>query len=314
MRYYIVFDIGGTYVKHAVMNEHGDFLEKGRYHSERHDFHRFRDDLLNVVQQARAHYELSGIAISSAGSVDSESGFIGGSSALPCIHGPNFKEVFGGATGLPVELENDANCAALGELWKGAGRNCRDIAFVIVGTGIGGAIVKDRRIHKGAHLHGGEFGYMLMDVHYENGRIECKTWSELAATSALIRMTAEEKGIPKSELNGETVFALAESGDEAAQKAIDRFYFSLAQGIFNLQYAYDPEKIILGGAISSRPDFVDEINKRLSVLLSLVPIAKIRPIVATCQFKNDANLLGALYHYLERNQEAREASDSSAPH
>lgn len=303
MRYYIVFDIGGTYVKHAVMNEHGDFFEKGRYRSERHDFHQFRDDLLNAVRQAQANYELSGIAISSAGSVDSDLGIIGGSSALPCIHGPNFKEVFGGATGLPVELENDANCAALGELWKGAGRHCRDIAFVIVGTGIGGAIVKDGRIHKGAHLHGGEFGYMLMDVRYGNGRIECKTWSELAATSALIRMAAEEKGMPERELDGEKVFALAERGDEAAQKAIDRFYFSLAQGIFNLQYAYDPEKIILGGAISSRPDFVDEINKRLSVLLSLVPIAKVQPVVETCQFKNDANLLGALYHYLERRGE-----------
>lgn len=242
MRCFIVFDIGGTYVKHAVMNEHGDFLEKGRYRSERHAFRRFRDDLLKVVRQAQAHYELSGIAISSAGSVDSESGVIGGSSALPCIHGPNFKEVFGGETGLPVELENDANCAALGELWKGAGRGCRDIAFVIVGTGIGGAIVKDGRIHKGAHLHGGEFGYMLMDVRYTNGTIECKTWSELAATSALIRMVAREKGRPETELDGETVFALAEGGDEAAQNAIDRFYFSLAHGIFNLQYAYDPEK------------------------------------------------------------------------
>ncbi|OQP04983.1 transcriptional regulator [Geobacillus sp. 46C-IIa] len=303
MRCFIVFDIGGTYVKHAVMNEHGDFLEKGRYRSERHDFRQFQDDLLKVVRQAQAHYELSGIAISSAGSVDSESGVIGGSSALPCIHGPNFKEVFGGETGLPIELENDANCAALGELWKGAGRGCRDIAFVIVGTGIGGAIVKDGRIHKGAHLHGGEFGYMLMDVGYTNGTVECKTWSELAATSALIRMVAREKGRPETELDGETVFALAEGGDEAAQNAIDRFYFSLAHGIFNLQYAYDPEKIILGGAISNRPDFVDEINKRLSVLLSLVPIARVRPVVATCQFKNDANLLGALYHYLERRGE-----------
>ncbi|EPR28962.1 MULTISPECIES: ROK family protein [Geobacillus] len=303
MRYYIVFDIGGTYVKHAVMNEHGDFFEKGRYRSERHDFHQFRDDLLNVVRQAQANYPLSGIAISSAGSVDSDIGVIGGSSALPCIHGPNFKDVFGGATGLPVEMENDANCAALGELWKGAGRGCRDIAFVIVGTGIGGAIVKDGRIHKGAHLHGGEFGYMLMDVRYENGRIECKTWSELAATSALIRMAAEEKGMPERELDGEKVFALAKGGDEAAQKAIDRFYFSLAQGIFNLQYAYDPEKIIVGGGISSRSDFISEINKRLSALLSVVSIAKVRPVVEACRFKNDANLLGALYHYLERRGE-----------
>ncbi|MFC0298658.1 ROK family protein [Geobacillus jurassicus] len=311
MRHYIVFDIGGTYIKHVVMNGQGNFLEKGKYPSERHDFAKFRDDLLAVVRQAQKRYNIAGIAISSAGSVDSDIGVIGGSSALPCIHGPNFKEVFGGATGLPVELENDANCAALGELWKGAGRHCRDIAFVIVGTGIGGAIVKDGRIHKGAHLHGGEFGYMLMDVRYENGRIECKTWSELAATSALIRMAAEEKGMPERELDGEKVFALAESGDEAAQKAIDRFYFSLAQGIFNLQYAYDPEKIIVGGGISSRPDFVDEINKRLSVFLSLVPIAKIRPVVETCQFKNDANLLGALYHYLQRHGELGEASGPS---
>ncbi|AGT30631.1 transcriptional regulator [Geobacillus genomosp. 3] len=303
MRCYIVFDIGGTYVKHAVINEHGDFLEKGRYRSERHDFQRFRDDLLRVVRQAQANYKLSGIAISSAGSVDSDIGIIGGSSALPCIHGPNFKAVFGGETGLPVELENDANCAALGELWKGAGRGCRDIVFVIVGTGIGGAIVKDGRIHKGAHLHGGEFGYMLMDVRYANGTVECKTWSELAATSALIRMVAEEKGMQESELDGEKVFALAEGGDEAAQKAIDRFYFALAQGIFNLQYAYDPEKIIVGGGISSRPDFVGEINKRLSALLSVVSIAKVRPVVEACRFKNDANLLGALYHYLERRGE-----------
>ncbi|MGG2972509.1 ROK family protein [Geobacillus stearothermophilus] len=113
MRCYIVFDIGGTYVKHAVMNERSDFLEKVRYRSERHDFQRFHDDLLRVVRHAQASYELSGIAISSAGSVDSDIGVIGGSSALPCIHGPNFKDVFGGATGLPVELENDANCAAL---------------------------------------------------------------------------------------------------------------------------------------------------------------------------------------------------------
>ncbi|KPD00026.1 hypothetical protein LR69_01699 [Geobacillus sp. BCO2] len=83
MRYYIVFDIGGTYVKHAVMNEHGDFFEKGRYRSERHDFHQFRDDLLNVVRQAQANYPLSGIAISSAGAWIATSA--SSAEAAPCL-------------------------------------------------------------------------------------------------------------------------------------------------------------------------------------------------------------------------------------
>ncbi|MGZ0084268.1 ROK family protein [Caldibacillus thermoamylovorans] len=303
MAQYIVFDVGGTYVKYAVMNRQGDFLEKGSYPSERYDFAKFKADLLAVVRQARTNYSIQGVAMSCPGGVDSESGIIGGSSALPCIHGPNFKEVFGGETGLAIELENDANCAALGELWKGAAKHHRDVAFVVVGTGIGGAVVKDGRIHKGAHLHGGEFGYMLMDVCYEDGTVKGKTWSELGATSALVRMAAADMGVPESELNGEKVFALADEGNAAAQKAVDRFYFSLAHGIFNLQYAYDPEKIVLGGAVSNRPDFIEQIERRLSLLLAAVPFAKVRPVIEKCHFKNDANLLGALYHYLQRRGE-----------
>ncbi|BDG34296.1 ROK family protein [Saccharococcus caldoxylosilyticus] len=303
MKHYMVFDIGGTHVKHAVMNETGSFLEKGSYPSERNDFEKFKEDLLAVVRQAKERYEVVGIAMSCPGGVDSDSGVIGGSSALPCIHGPNFKEVFGSETGLPVELENDANCAALGELWKGAAKHNRDVLFVVVGTGIGGAVVKDRKIHKGAHLHGGEFGYMIMDVRNENGNIECKTWSDIGATGALVCRVAKEKGLSVHELNGEKVFAMTEQGDLQAQKAIDEFYFALARGIFNIQYVYDPEKIILGGAISNREDFIEQIEKRLSLLMSHIGIAKVRPVIEKCHFKNDANLLGALYHYMQRRGE-----------
>ena len=94
---------------------------------------------------------------------------------------------------------------------------------------------------------------------------------------------------------------MAEAGDEDAIKAIDEFYFNNALGIFNLQYIYDPEKIIIGGAISNREDFIDRINEKIDLIMSKIKVATIRPKIAKCMFRNDANLLGALFNYLQRN-------------
>lgn len=302
MTNYMVFDVGGTDVKYAVINDNGEFLKKGSSPSSKHDFEKFKSDLLEITRENRQKYQVAGLAFSTPGGVDSESGVIGGASALPCIHGPNFKEIFGSETGLPVEIENDANCAALGEVWKGAGKNNSDVLFVVIGTGIGGAVVKDRKIHKGVHLHGGEIGYMVLDTTKENGLMKFRTWSELAATASLVRHAAQAKGIDSTGLNGKMVFEAAEAGDEDFQKVIDDFYLNLARGIHNIQYVFDPEKIIIGGAISSRSDLIDKIYKKIDMILDSVQIAKVRPIIETCQFRNDANLLGALFNYLQRQR------------
>ncbi|PLT28804.1 ROK family protein [Peribacillus deserti] len=300
MKSYMVFDVGGSKVKYAVINENGDFLFKGDYPSSRNNFEQFREDILEITMKNKKPFHIAGIAFSCPGGVDSEVGIIGGASALPCIHGPNFKEIFSQAAGLPVEIENDANCAALGEVWKGAASENQNVMFTVIGTGIGGAVIKDRKIHKGANLHGGEIGYMVLNVLDEEGHYTFKTWSELASTGSLVRKVAKMKGIQQHELDGKKIFNAAETGDEDCKKAIDDFYLSLAQGIFNIQYVYDPEKIILGGAISSREDLIDEIYKKLDIILSSVRIAKVRPVIESCQYKNDANLLGALYHFLQR--------------
>ncbi|MGM0924018.1 MAG: ROK family protein [Bacillota bacterium] len=299
MKNYMVFDVGGSNVKYAVINENGNFLLKGDYPSTQHDFQQFLTGILEVTMKNKNLFNLSGIAFSCPGGVDSDSGVIGGSSSLPCIHGPNFKEIFGLAAGLPVEIENDANCAALGEVWKGAARDNQNVLFTVIGTGIGGAVIKDRKIHKGAHLHSGEIGYMVLNVVNENGENSFKTWSELSAIGSLVKKVAKIKGLESHELNGRKIFDAAEAGDQDCIKSIDEFYLSMALGIFNIQYVYDPEKIILGGAISSRIDLIDEINKKLDVIIDSLKIAKVRPVIETCQFKNDANLLGALYHFLQ---------------
>ena len=114
MKNYIVFDIGGSSVKYAIITDEGEFVSKGSYKSEKDDFELFKVSMIDVINKAKEEHNIDGIAVSAPGGVDSESGLIGGASALPCIHGPNFKKVFGEDLGLTLEIENDANCAALG--------------------------------------------------------------------------------------------------------------------------------------------------------------------------------------------------------
>ncbi|MCF0146867.1 MAG: ROK family protein [Clostridium sp.] len=301
MKSYIVFDIGGSSVKYAIMTEEGEFIKKGSYKSIRKDFDGFKSSMISEIEKAKEEYNIAGVAISAPGGVDSDTGLIGGASALPCIHGPNFKKLFGADLGLTLEIENDANCAALGEVWRGSAKDNNDVLFVVCGTGIGGAVIKDKKIHKGNNLHGGEFGYFILEADKNGEDSNFKTWSQVGATGALARNVANLKGISEDEIDGRKIFELAESGDADCIKAIDDFYFNNAMGIFNLQYTYDPEKIVIGGAISSREDFIDRINEKLDIIMNKISDAKIRPVIEKCKFENDANLMGALFHYLQRN-------------
>lgn len=296
MKRYLSIDIGGTSMKYGVLDEEGCILESGS---------KVTPDTLEkmyqVIEDIFKMYkdnDLQGLALSMPGAVDSEAGVIGGSSALDYIHGPHIKQDLEKRLNVRVELENDANCAALAEVWKGAGSDVDDCCFIVSGTGIGGAVVKNRRIHKGQHLHGGEFGYMIADFNFETKEME--TWSHVGSTVAVIRAIAKAKGVDVSSLDGKEIFDHYHE-DADYEKAVDKFYYVLANGIYNLQYAYDPQKIIIGGGISVRDDLLDEINQRLDVIFSRFTHAKIRPVVLTCQYHNDANLLGALYHFLTTN-------------
>ena len=166
------------------------------------------------------------------------------------------------------------------------------VMFLVCGTGIGGAIVKDGSIHHGKHLHGGEFGYMLMeevDGTYKN-------FSEVASTMSFVRKA--RKHYDDESIDGVEVFKRANEGDKFCIDVIDTFYKTLAKGIFNLQYVYDPELILLGGAISEREDFIERLNNAMDEILRKVEIAKVKPILDTCTHKKDANLIGALAHHL----------------
>lgn len=301
MRNFMVFDIGGSSTKWSIIDEVGEFNESGKF-SCPNTAEEFFSELIKITNEMKAKHDVKGIAISAPGAVDGETGLIGGVTAIPYIHGPNFKEILKEGTGLNAELENDANCAALGECWLGAGKDNNDLAFVVCGSGIGGAIVKDKKVHVGIHKHGGEFGYCPINFDFVDGKPKFNTWSKSGSTTALARNVAKLKGLDEGSIDGVDVFELCNKGDEIAIQEVNKYYFIMAVGIYNIQYTYDPEVIILGGAISEREDYVEEINKRLDIMMDGDLEGKIKPVLKICKYGNDANKLGALCNYLQREK------------
>ncbi|WP_121613523.1 ROK family protein [Mesobacillus foraminis] len=292
MKYYGVFDVGGSAIKYALMDETGQFIEKSSVPTPKEGLDTFLDTMVSLVKEFESSHKLTGIALSMPGAVGVQTGVIGGISAIPYIHGPNFKEILHARTGLPVEMENDANCAGLAEGWIGAAKDVQDFICIVIGTGIGGALVLNKKIRHGSNLHGGEFGFMIMEDYLDD---QGKIWSELGATKALVIQAAKLKGVDPDSLDGKKVFELADNGDEEVQAVIEKFIKRIAVGIFNLQYAIDPEKILIGGAISQRTGLIDQINAALSDLKGKAHRLTVK--VERCKFGNDSNLIGALYHF-----------------
>lgn len=298
MRHYLGIDVGGSSIKYGIVDEKGNLSNQGKVP--------VPENLELFYQQIKALYNqfenISGIGLSMPGAVDVDQGIIAGSSAIDYIHGPNIKHDIEALTGVQVELDNDANCAALAEVWIGNASDINDSAFVVCGSGIGGAIIKDKQIHRGKNFHGGEFGDMIQFFDYETKTF--KNWSECGATASVINFVANKLNVDKKTLDGKEIFDHQED-NPIYKEAVDRFYYSLAIGMFNLQYAYDPERIIIGGAISQREEIIDEINKRMDIVLEKLQIADIRPNLWTCKYYNDANIIGAVYHLMTRLKEGK---------
>ena len=288
----LAFDIGGSSVKYAVVDEAGKILEKSKKPTPdtRDGFFALAG---NIHAAFASNYDITGAGFSFPGAVDDASGVIGGSSAIDYIHDFPMRQQLEELLHLPVAMENDANCAALGESWCGAGKAYGDMAFLVIGTGVGGAVVKEGRIHHGKHLHGGEFGYMVLDGTHT-------ILSQTGSTRVLAERVADAKGLPREEMDGLKAFALADEGDADAQKAVEAMYESLAVAIYNLQYSLDPEIFVLGGAVSERPGFAKAIEKHIDAILRDVEVARIRPVVVAAEHGNDANLLGAARTVLDK--------------
>lgn len=282
----LVFDIGGQGVKYAIW-QNNELIEKSSFKTP-DNWESLQEELFNVYEQLKNKAEITGVAFSCPGSVDNKAGVINGISAVPYVHGFKIVEAWEKLFNLPVTMENDANAAALAELGYGVAKDYQNVVFMIIGSGIGGAVAMNGELVKGRHLFAGEFGYMLMD--------DTNTLSNLASSLLQISRYNENNSEDRIE-NGLELFNLAESGHAEAQSIVDNIFDSLARGIYNLSLVIDPELIAIGGGISVREDIVDQLTKRTKLLLEKQGASEIKPNIQVCHFFNDANLIGAAVNF-----------------
>ena len=231
---------------------------------------------------------------------NSKRGFMYTGGSLEYINNLNIVEVLRNRTGIPVTVENDAKCAAVAEVWKGALKDCENAVVIVCGTAIGGAVIRNREVISGKHFMAGEFSYIMTDSKEEYKRSNCL--ADTAGAAALLARVSEETGIPVEELTGEKAFSMANQGNERAIKGIRRHAKKLAVQVHNYQYMFDPERIAIGGGISEQPLLLQLVKEELAKINAIFPWTLPMPDVTTCQFYNDANLIGAVYIHIKAQE------------
>ena len=286
MKNLALIDVGGTTIKYGLWDgANQELTKKGQIPTPK-SLNAYYTALTEIVTAFKTSDQVVGVAMSTPGAVNKATGMIEGSSALPYIHYFDIQSEFETRFGLPVVMENDANCAALAEIGNGAAQGLANVLLLVLGTGVGGAVVQNGQVQHGAHLLGGEFGYMLT----ADGSI-------LSNVGTAVRMAERYNQQAQTDYTGQEVFALAQQGDALAQKEAQVMYDSLAQAIYNLQYSFDPEAIIIGGGVSQADFLIPALEKATQKILNQVEIAAVTPKLVTCQYHNDANLIGAMVDF-----------------
>ncbi len=230
-----------------------------------------------------------GIGISTAGEVDAVNGSIlYANSNIPGYTGMPVKQLLEDAFHVPVAVENDVNAAAIGELQYGAGRGCRDFLCVTYGTGVGGCIVMDGRVVRGATHCAGGFGGMILHPECRDGSESLQgCYERCASTTALVEKV---KAVDASLDGGRKIFAAMNR--QEVREQIDAWIDDICIGLINLIYIFNPLLVVLGGGVMAQEYVIREINKK--VKQQLPPLLKNTKIVPA-SLGNTAGMMGAAY-------------------
>lgn len=309
--FYIGIDVGGMSIKGGIMSQSGNLIHKfsvptasgyDASHSISADVKSCIDGLL--AQSGVAVSDIAGIGIGHPGSIDSERGVIRYSNniSLTDVH---MVEELQRDFDLPIYLDNDANCAALGEYVYGAGKGYRDVIFVTLGTGVGTGIIINGKLFEGRAGAGAEAGHMVIRQDGEAcncGRNGC--WERYASASGLIRQTQEQMDAdPASAMhaiaaqsggvNGMTAFCAARAGDESGRKVVDRYISYIAEGILNLVNIFRPDAILIGGGVSHEGTFLTDPIQRQVDRFNFGAQFNPPTVIKAASLGNDAGILGA---------------------
>ncbi|MCQ2011992.1 ROK family protein [Clostridium butyricum] len=290
MKFYVSIDIGGTSIKHGILDENIKFITSGEVATEAQKGGKnILEKVINIVSEYKKEYTLSGICISTAGMVDCEKGeIIHASDLIPNYTGTQIKKTLEDIFSIPCEVENDVNCAGLAEYFSGSAKGSSISLCLTIGTGIGGSIIINDKVFHGFSGSACEVGYMNMF----KGKFE-----DLGATSILVKKVAKLKNCSENHIDGKLIFEMAKNNDKDCIKAIDEMVDVLGMGIANICYVINPEVVVLGGGIMAQKDYLyDKI--RLSLDKYLIPTISSKTKLEFAKNQNKAGMLGAYYNFI----------------
>ena len=292
---YLGVDIGGTSVKFGVVDGFNNIVYKDSLPTQKDKpAEAIIENIAVKCNKIAARFPITQIGVGTPGIINLEKKTVSASN-LPFDNTP-VETLLSEATGMPVYISNDANCAALGEAIAGEGANVNDLFMVTIGTGIGGGIIIDKKIYAGIKGDAGEIGHMCIETDGKPcpcGSTGC--WEQYASVSALIEQVenavsknpssilaevVKEEGV----VDGTTVFKALSRECPVAQKVFDKYISYLAVGMKNIINIFRPGMIVIAGGISAAGDAL--INPLVEKVGGDTPIKISR-------LQNDAGIIGA---------------------
>ena len=308
---YLGVDIGGTAVKIGKVTEDGAVLESESYSV---NFDGYETPILQtVLKSCREFMELhnmnpgncQGIGVSATGAVNTKTGCVDGSAGhIRNWEHSRIKEAMEQEFGIQTTVINDANAAALGEVWTGAARNRENVVVVTIGTGVGGGIIVDGNILLGKNGFAGEIGHIPIQISGELcscGNRGCL--ERYGSASALVREVRKAvkdgriNGLSENDIDGRKIFALADHGDKVILEIIDRWIDCITSGIVGLVHIFNPDLILIGGGVSAQEEYFIR-PLRNKVKEHVMPHFAYGLDLRAASLGNEAGMVGAVYFFL----------------
>jgi glucokinase len=308
--YYLGIDLGGTNIKSGVVDDQGRALSFEHIETEAAlGPEAGLDHLGEVARRAVAASglgwdEIVAVGLGSPGTMDIQAGLLLDPPNLPGWDNWPIREKLAERLAKPTVLQNDANAAAYGEYWVGAGRGTQSLVLFTLGTGIGGGIIDHGRIVEGRHSHGGECGHIIIQM--DNPRLcSCGQYGHLeayASATSLVKRAhealAREDSMPlrqaatENRLTSRAIAEAAIAGDPLAYRLIRETARYLAVGAVSLIHTIDPDIVLFsGGMIAAGPAFLDAIRSDIQAMAFPVPAARVR--VEYAELGGEAGVIGA---------------------
>lgn len=310
--HYVGLDVGGTTMKGGVVDDQGKPLSAISLPTEPERGQEFGlERMCETIRQAVSAAGLTmgsirAIGVATPGLMDIPAGLILDPPNLRPWRNVPVRDHVHAVFRLPTAFQNDANAAAMGEYWAGAGKDVANMVMFTLGTGIGGGIVLDGKVLEGRHSHGAELGHLKIEMTKPRlcgcGRLGCleayasatavvKRTMEALSESA-VRSTLRDVLQKQGKLTARDVFLAAFAGDELGARLVEDTAFFLAVGATNLMHAIDPDMVVFGGGMTAAGEgFLERIRHHVRELAFEVPASRTQ--IRYAQLGTDAGFIGA---------------------